>query len=84
MQLIGILTTLSNKDKDSFIGPQEFVVGRVVKLFLCAYYYCYYYYFIYLNILLLLLLRHIFRQPNTITITITRHIKKAYYYYFLD
>ena len=55
---------------------------RVVKLLLCAYYY--YYYFIYLNslLLLLLLLRHIFKQP--ITITITRKIKTAYYYYFPD
>ena len=47
---------------------------RVVKLLLCAYYY----YFIYLNSLLLL--RHIFKQP--ITITITRKIKTAYYYYY--
>ena len=53
---------------------------RVVKLLLCAYYYYYYYYFIYLNSLLLLLLRHIFKQP--ITITITRKIKTAYYYYY--
>ena len=46
---------------------------RIVKLLLCAYYYYYYYYFIYLNslLLLLLLLRHIFKQPITITITIT-------------
>ena len=46
--------------------------------------YCYYYYVIYLNslllLLLLLLLRHIFKQP--ITITITRNIKKDYYYYY--
>ena len=57
---------------------------RVVKLLLCAYYYYYYYYFIYLNslLLLLLLLRHIFKQPITITITITRKIKTAYYYYY--
>ena len=40
----------------------------------------------YLNILLLLLLRHIFKQPITITITSTRNIKKTYYcyYYFPD
>ena len=55
---------------------------RVVKLLLCAYYY--YYYFIYLNslLLLLLLLRHIFKQPITITITITRKFQTAYYYYY--
>ena len=55
---------------------------RVVKLLFCAYYY--YYYFIYLNslLLLLLLLHHIFKQPITITITITRNIEKAYYYYY--
>ena len=72
------------------------VCTRVVKLLLCAYYYYYYfiylnslllllyYYIIYLNslLLLLLLLRHIFRQPITITITITQNIKKAYYYYY--
>ena len=60
------------------------VQTRVVKLLLCAYYYYYYYYFIYLNslLLLLLLLRHIFKQPITITITITRKIKTAYYYYY--
>ena len=59
---------------------------RVVKLLLCAYYYYYYYYyyFIYLDslLLLLLLLSHIFKQPITITITITRNIKRAYYYYY--
>ena len=60
----------------------DLVITRVVKLLLCAYYYYYYYYFIYLNSLLLLLLRHIFKQPITITITVTRKIKTAYYYYY--
>ena len=63
---------------------QHDVNHRVVKLLLCAYYYYYYYYFTYLNSLLLLLLRHIFKQPITITISITRNIKEAYYYYFSD
>ena len=41
-----------------------------------AYYYYYYYYVIYLDslLLLLLLLRYIFKQPITITITITPYI----------
>ena len=55
---------------------------RVVKLLLCAYYYYDYYYFIYLNSLLLLLLRHIFKRPITITITITGKVWGAYYYYY--
>ena len=55
---------------------------RVVKLLLCAYYYYYYYYFIYLDslLLLLVLLRHIFKRPITITITV--NIWGAYYYYY--
>ena len=75
-----------NHFKDREIIWRELGHGpiRVVKLLLCAYYYYYYYYFIYLNslLLLLLLLRHIFKQPITITITITRKIKTAYYYYY--
>ena len=71
----------------------DLVLTRVVKLLLCAYYYYYYYYFIYLNSLLLLLLRlylnglllllllEMYWEPITITITFTRNIKKAYYYY---
>ena len=55
---------------------------RVVKLLLCAYYY--YYYLMYSNnlLLLLLLLRHIFKGPITITITITGNVWGAYYYYY--
>ena len=52
-----------------------------ITLYIGTVYY-YYYYIIYLNNLLLLLLRHIFKQP--ITITIPRNIKQAYYYYFPD
>ena len=58
------------------------VLTRVVKLLLYAYYYCYYYYLIYLNSLLLLLLRHIFKRPITITITVTGNVCGANYYYY--
>ena len=63
-------------------AAQRIVSPRVVKLLLCAYYY--YYYFIYLNslLLLLLLLRHIFKRPITITITVNGNIWGAYYYYY--
>ena len=70
---------------NSLVSP--YAVGsvyvlRVVKLLLCAYYY--YYYFIYLNSLLLLLLHHIFKQPITITITVTGNIWGVYYYYYFS
>ena len=60
----------------------ECISTKVFKLLLCAYYY--YYFFIYLNSLLLVLLLKMYGEPISITITITRYIKKAYHYYSPD